>query len=163
MPENSHTHPSPGFGDLVTREHTHHVDGEEQLLRGLQEGAEDVDGGLEGGGGSSIPHSHHWLVGHPDAQLQRQRAGEDLGELQGQGEVRARGLCVAGASGGVRNQCRGGRWLTWGMAGRRAEVDSTMLSGTCGNSRSSVGGRESWCKAHAGLSCTPRTDASTWQ
>lgn len=47
------------------------------------------------------------------------------------------------------------------MNGRRADVDSEMLLGTCGNSTSSVGGQEGLCKAHSGLSGTPQTNANT--
>lgn len=92
MLENSQTHPSPCFGGFVHWEHTHHVEGEEELLRGLQGGTEDIDGGFEGGSGSSAFHGHHWLVGHPHAQLQRQRAGEDLGELYGAGGGQGKGV-----------------------------------------------------------------------
>lgn len=157
MPENSQTHPLPCFGGLIPRDPTHRVEGEERLLGGLQEGTQDVDGGFEGGSGSSVPHGHHRLVGHPHAQLQRQRAGEDLGDLHGAGGGQGNGgevLCVARV--GARR-----RWLTWGMSGRRADVDSEMLSGTCRNGTSGVSDQEGLCKAPAGLGWTPPTNTST--
>lgn len=71
------------------------------------------------------------------------------GSLRGQGGRR------------VGDQCSRRRWLTWGMSGRRADVDSEMLSGTCRNGTGGVSDQEGLCKAHAGLGWTPPTNTST--
>lgn len=104
--------PSPPFAGLVPPQHTHRLEGEEGLLGGLQDGAEDVDGGLEGGGGSSAPQGHHRRVGHAQAQLQRQRGGQDPGELRGAGGCQARGALRGG----------GGSW-GWGATRPREGAD----------------------------------------
>lgn len=93
------------------------------------------------------------------ATRRRSSSGRARGRIPascaGQGDVRQGGLCGAGAGAGAGGPRARRRGLTWGKSGRRADVDSERLSGTCGQSASGVGGRGGLCQAHAGLGWTP--------
>lgn len=45
------------------------------------------------------------------------------------------------------------------MNGKRADMVSELLWGTCGNSTGDISAWEGLCKAHSGLSWTPQTQA----
>lgn len=70
---------------------THRVEGEEG---GPQGRTDDVDEGFEGGGGSRAPHGQHRFADRPHAQLQRQRTGQDPGELRGAGGAQDEGVLL---------------------------------------------------------------------
>lgn len=84
MPAVLQPQPWPCYRHLIPQELTHHIDGEQEPLGGLQGRADDINSGSEGDSGPSIPHSHHWLVPYSDTQLQGQGAREGPAELQGQ-------------------------------------------------------------------------------